>query len=195
VGTPDTASTKLNFTPVIALCVTLLLGSIFAVALNYTTGINIISCIYGLWAVATPIIIFLVIVISRALDLPLPRPDITTEFLKASSLIFLMILVISSFSIAVGTFTGPLVNLCLCIVFMFAGLMAPGLQSLSASQQWLATPTNMLPDFHVFWTAEMISLGHHITFELMSGAFLYAISMIIAFSSCGLYFMMRKDFS
>lgn len=195
IGTPDTASTKLNFIPIACLCPTLLIGAIVAIALNYSAGINIISFLYGWWALATPVIIFLVLLLSPSFDLPIPASAISSEFVKATLLIHLMILVIASFAISIGTITAPLLNLLLSIAFMFIGLMAPGLEQLSAANRWLHFPTKTLPDFHVFWTAEMISLGHSITLDLMAMASSYAAGMILSFSSLGLYLMMRKDYS
>lgn len=195
IGTPDTASTKLNFTPIVCLCPTLIIGAVIAIALNYSAGINIISFLYGWWAAATPVIIFVVILLSPSFELPTPASSTSLEFIKATLLIHLMLMVIASFAISIGTITAPLTNLLLSIAFMFIGLMSPGLEQFSAAHQWLHFPTQTLPDFHVFWTAEMISLGHSITIDLIAMASSYAIGMIISFSSLGLYLMMRKDYS
>lgn len=201
MGTPDTASTKLNYIPALLLFVLMMIIVFGAILINYTTNKNIISIIYLAWAAITPLIVLATYVLSPMWSLPIPSMDANWEFIKASGLIYLLILTISSFSVAIGTFTKPLVNLVSCIVFLMLGLMAPGLQTVVehnpnlADQAILKAAVQWLPNFHSFWMAEMISLGQHIPFHLVATATIYGLCLMGSFTCMGTYTLMRRDFS
>jgi ABC-type Na+ efflux pump permease subunit len=196
MGTPDTASTKLNYIPTALLFISLLGIVTMAVLFNYTLNSHIISFIYKGWAIASPIIVIMALIISPIMELPIPDFYQTLEFLKATSLTFMLVLVIASFSIAIGTFTTPLVNLASSLVFLMVGLMAPGLSHFLDQQgavlQYLALA---IPNFHSFWMAEMITLGHTIPIGMMISVTSYGLCLIAAFSFVGTYTLMRRDFS
>jgi ABC-2 type transport system permease protein len=196
IGTPDTASTKLNMIPAILLAISLISLTILSIALNYALGTHLISFLYKSWLGVTPFIILGTLLLSPIMELPLPELSITMEFVKAAILVYFLILVVAAFSIAIGTLTGPLVNLILCIAFLMIGLMIPGLESAwSSTHPIWSSLVALCPDFHVFWMAEMVNLGHPISARLLLEASTYAITLIVGFSSLGIYILMRRDFS
>ena len=76
------------------------------------------------------------------------------------------------------------------------GLMAPGLEmALSKLHPMISECIRYWPDFHVFWLAEMVNLGHPISMHLILEACSYALSLIVGFSSVGIYILLRRDFS
>lgn len=196
MGTPDTASTKLNYIPTLLLFIGMLSTVLLAILSNYTSNKHIISFIYVGWAVITPIIVLSTYIISPLAELPIPSQKHNLEFIKAATLIFILVLVISSFSISIGTFTSPLVNLVSCMVFLMIGLMAPGLvHHLESKGETWSLIGLTLPNFHSFWVAEMVSMGNQIPNSLILSALTYGLSLILAFSSFGTYCLMRRDFS
>ena len=196
MGTPDTASTKLNYIPTALLFISLVGIVIMAVLFNYTLNSHIISYVYKGWAIASPIIVVISLILSPMLELPIPEFHQTFEFIKATLLTFMLVLVIASFSIAIGTFTTPLVNLASSLVFLMVGLMAPGLSPFMEQQGLITQNLSLaIPNFHSFWMAEMISLGHTITTEMMLSVTSYGLCLIMAFSFIGTYTLMRRDFS
>lgn len=196
IGTPDSSSTVLNFVAPSVLAGYLVILALLGIALNYTMDFHIISFFTKAWAIGTPLVIGFTLVLSPVFRMPLPDFAITFEYLKAAALIALLVMVIAAFSIAIGTFTGPIVNLLCCLLFLFAGLISPGLSTWAEGLHPIGYHLfNLLPDFHVFWMAEMISLGHSISAALMGQALLYSLSLIAGFSFFGIFALHRRDFS
>ena len=196
VGTPDTASTKLNTIPAGLLALSLIAISILGIALNYSLQIHLVSFLYKSWFAVTPFIILATLVLSSLLEWPLPERAVSIEFAKAAVLIYFLILVVAAISIAIGTLTGPLVNLLLCLAFLMIGLMIPGLEmALGKLHPLMSAVLAYWPDFHVFWFAEMVNLGHPISLHLILEASGYAFCLVVSFTSLGIYILMRRDFS
>lgn len=196
IGTPDTNGTVHNFLPLIVLGSGLLLISILALALNYTFDTPIVSFIFTGWAIWTPVSIFAGLLLSSTFKLPLPSIAAFGQFLMASLLVGAMILVVASFAMALSTVTSPVANTVLCLLFLLLSLMTPGLESMaSQSHPWLEMAAKVLPDFHLLWTADWLSLERSIPLEHIAGSLLYSMSLIASFSFMGVHAMMRKEFS
>lgn len=196
IGTPDTASTVLNYTPLMLLLPCLILLSITAVICNYLLGYNIVSFIQLGWFYITPILVVSIIFISQGLGWPMPENHIVEEFLKAAILIFFLLAVITSFSVSFGTFTPPILNVFFCMAFLMVGLLAPALRKhVRDTESWLVHVVQLMPDFHAFWMADMINLERRIPVELLMACSFYALGMILAFCSLGIAILLRRDFS
>lgn len=196
IGTPDTASTVLNYTPLMVLIPSLISLSLAAVICNYLLGYNIVSFIQLGWFYATPVIVVSIFFLTQALDWPMPEEHIVEEFIKSAILIFFLLSVITSFSVSFGTFTPPIVNLLFCMGFLMLGLLAPALRKhFREDNVVIATIVQMLPDFHAFWMADMINLERRIPIELLMACSFYAMGMILAFCALGIAILLRRDFS
>lgn len=153
IGTPDSASSKLNFLPIYFVLITYTLIFLISAALNYLTNSNLISFMFIGWGISNPIIILLVYWLSPLMGKPLPEGHMVIEFFKASLMLFLLMLIVSSFAVSLSSFTGPVLNLVLCVSFLMLGLMSPGLQAALGSDvpAWISSAMNWLPNFHLFW--------------------------------------------
>lgn len=196
IGTPDTNSTNHNFIPLITLGIGLLGISILSLILNYHFDTPIISLIFGGWAIWTPVVVLVGTLLSPTFGKPLPSTIASFQFILSALLIMAMILVMASFAIALSTVTSPVLNMVLCLLFLLLALMGPGLESLAAEvHPWLKTVAMVLPDFHLLWTADWLSLGRVIPISHILGSLLYSLSLIACFSLMGVHSMMRKEFS
>lgn len=197
VGTPDTATTTLNFLPLYFLGLALLLLSLLSAAMNYMTGTHLVSFLFIGWGISCPILFLLVMWLSPTFSMPLPGQDQVYEFVKAGLMIFMMLLIIGSFSIALSSFTGPVLNLFLCIAFLLLGLMSPGLMETLRGSGYptLAKASSILPNLHLFWMADMINIEKSIPLTYMVNCFFYALVLILSFSTLGLYTLLKKDYS
>ncbi|MBF0197607.1 MAG: hypothetical protein HQL32_07845 [Planctomycetes bacterium] len=195
-GTPDTASTVYNFIPMLSLSFGLLALAILAGILNYILEFNIISFIFGGWFFLNPLILAFTYWLSPSLELPLPDHAIVIEFLKAAGMMLLLLIVICSFSVALSSFTGPLLNLVFCIIFLLLCLMSTGLQeSLSSGEGAIHHTLALIPDFHLFWMAEMIHLKRLITWTYLIDGAAYALSLSAAFSCMGIFALLKRDYT
>lgn len=196
IGTPDTASTVLNYTPLMILLPSLVILSVAAILCDYLLGYNIVSFIQLGWFYATPVIVISIVFLSHGLDWPMPEDHIVEEFLKSAILIFFLLSVITSFSVSFGTFTPAILNVLFCMGFLMLGLLAPALRKhFREGNVFVSEFVQLLPDFHAFWMADMINLERRIPIELLMACSFYAFGMILAFSSLGIAILLRRDFS
>jgi ABC-2 type transport system permease protein len=196
IGTPDSASTDHNFIALTTLGIGLVIIVILSLLLNYAFNLHIISFIFSGWALWTPVTILVTMVLSPPLHLPLPSLHGTFQFLLAAFLVGALIQIVASFAMALSTVTTAVANMILCLLFLFIGLMGPGLESLAGQvHPWLQMASRVLPDFHLLWTADWLSMEHTIPLDHLVHSFLYSLSLMASFSFLGVYAMMRKDLS
>jgi len=195
VGTPDTASSVHNFIPLYTLGAGLGAVCLLALVLNYAFDLPIISFIYGGWALWTPVTILITLILSPVFGLPVPGAAESFQFVLASLLVGSMILVMASFSMALSTVTSAIPNMVLSLIFLFLALMGPGLESMASQvHPWLSALCKVLPDFHLLWTADWLSLGSPIPLGHLVGGMLYSLTLMASFSFLGVHAMMNKEF-
>ncbi len=194
IGTPDRASSQINLLPLYILVGSIIVFSLCSLILNYIFGSNIVSFIYISWFFATPIILISLYLTSNAFGYSLPHKEHIVEFLKASLLIFYQLLVICSFSVTLSSFTGPIVNFVLSFLFLLTGLMSPGLIEHLNPGSMIKILVEILPNFHVFWLAEMLTLDRQIPIEYLYTSLSYTISLSLTFTFFGIFILLRKDY-
>jgi hypothetical protein len=194
IGTPDRASSQINFTPLYFLVGGVLLLSLTALALNYIFNTNIISFIFIGWWISTPLILLAVYYTSEALNYNLPEKEHISEFLKAAILIFFQLLIICSFSVSLSSFSGPILNFVFSFLFLLLGLMSPGLIEQFSTTTALNYTLELLPNFHVFWLAEILSLDREIPLDYLMTSLSYTIALSLVFMFFGIFILLRKDY-
>lgn len=192
-GTPETASTVINFLPMILFISSLIFITLLATLLNYLLNVHIIGFIFIAWFCISPILLIAIYILSPVFELPVPETGIVISFLKAALLILFVMIVVNSFSIAMSSFTGPVLNLALCILFLILGLMSPGLKS-AALQILKFDLINYLPNFHLFWMADMIRLERIIPVSYLAYSGVYALALMFAFTGIGIFALLRRDY-
>ena len=194
IGTPDRASSQINLLPFYFLVGSMILFSACSLILNYIFGSNIISFIYISWFIATPIILIALYFTSNIFGYALPPKDHIIEFLKAALLVFYQLLIICSFSVTLSSFTGPVVNFVLSFLFLLTGLMSPGLIEHLEPDSIISYIVEILPNFHVFWLAEMLTLDRKIPIEYLFTSLSYTVSLSLTFTFFGIFTLLRKDY-
>lgn len=196
IGVKETASTQINLM-VLYMLVGGLAGMLLLVfVLNYLFNINIVSACFIGWVPLSALVLLLSHWLSPVMGLPLVERGMLVEYLKCSVVLSGLLAVMASLSVACSSFTGPVLNLLLSVGFLLLGLMAPGLtDALGSSQAQFLSAAQALPDLHIFWLAEMITIRHPIPLNYVVESLGYAALLIAAFSCAGVYALSARDYS
>lgn len=194
IGTPETASTQINYLPLITFGISLITLFTLAILLNYILNFHIIQFLFFGWFISLPIQFLIIYVMSPYIDYPLLETHALIEFIKASTGIYFISLIIGSFSIAMSSISGPVLNLTSSFLFLFLGLISRNLEN-QTSYPKLSEISQILPDFHIFWLAEMISIGRNIRLDYLAHSLIYALFLITAFICFGIAILNKKDFT